>query len=244
MAAEYQQHEDPSGVIGIGAGPQVISTSGVVDVIMGPLLNYRRTSNQQAGQPVWHGSVLIVTTPGQQNPNEAQPNPQLVLSPAGPVDRNIGDVRFSVDARTFHGEKLYEDSKRAFWRFRIDAPMQPFESRWRYDIQNLKYTDTQKEEKPQNFVVPSITQSMRIMFHSCNGFSVGTDMDVWCGPVLWNDVLRMHDQRPFHVMIGGGDENSPSVSKCVPTVMNTITITTLDGTATHPFLRPTAKSLR
>ncbi|CAN9105922.1 hypothetical protein CC77DRAFT_117894 [Alternaria alternata] len=206
MAAEYQQHEDPSGVIGIGAGPQVISTSGVVDVIMGPLLNYRRTSNQQAGQPVWHGSVLIVTTPGQQNPNEAQPNPQLVLSPAGPVDRNIGDVRFSVDARTFHGEKLYEDSKRAFWRFRIDAPMQPFESRWRYDIQNLKYTDTQKEEKPQNFVVPSITQSMRIMFHSCNGFSVGTDMDVWCGPVLWNDVLRMHDQRPFHVMIGGGDQ--------------------------------------
>ncbi|KAI4913873.1 hypothetical protein J4E90_005593 [Alternaria incomplexa] len=206
MAAEYQQHEDPSGVTGIGAGPQVISTSGAVDVIMGPLLNYRRTSNQQAGQPVWHGSVLIVATPGQQNPNEAQPNPQLTLFPAGAVDKNMGDVRFSVEARDFHGEKLYEDSKRAFWRFRIDAPMQPFESRWRYEIQNLRYTDTMKEEKPQNFVVPSITQSMRIMFHSCNGFSVGTDMDVWSGPVLWNDVLRMHEQRPFHVMLGGGDQ--------------------------------------
>jgi hypothetical protein len=47
---------------------------------------------------------------------------------------------------------------------------------------------------------------MRIMFHSCNGFSVGTDVDAWSGPALWNDVLRMHEQRPFHVMIGGGDQ--------------------------------------
>ncbi len=26
------------------------------------------------------------------------------------------------------------------------------------------------------------------------------------GPALWNDVLRVHAQRPFHVMIGGGDQ--------------------------------------
>jgi len=118
----------------------------------------------------------------------------------------MGDVRFSVAERTFHGQKLYEDPKKAFWRFIIEAPMQPFESRWNYDIQGLKYVEGSKEEKPQTFVIPSISQSMRIMFHSCNGFSVGTDMDVWQGPVLWNDVLRMHEQRPFHVMIGGGDQ--------------------------------------
>jgi len=47
---------------------------------------------------------------------------------------------------------------------------------------------------------------MRIMFHSCNGFSVGTDEDFWSGPALWNDVLRTHEQRPFHVMVGGGDQ--------------------------------------
>ncbi|KAA8627566.1 hypothetical protein PtrSN002B_003865 [Pyrenophora tritici-repentis] len=207
MATEYlPSHEDPSGVTGIGQGPQVVSTSGVLDVIMGPLLNYRRTSNQQTGQPVWHGSVLIVTTPGQQDANAVYSNPQLVLSPAGAVDRSIGHVRFSVAERTFHGQKLYEDSKKAFWRFIIEAPMQPFESRWSYDIQGLKYVEGSKEEKPQVFVIPSISQSMRIMFHSCNGFSVGTDMDIWQGPVLWNDVLRMHEQRPFHVMIGGGDQ--------------------------------------
>jgi hypothetical protein len=61
-------------------------------------------------------------------------------------------------------------------------------------------------EKPARFYVPSKHESFRIMFHSCNGFSVGTDMDTWKGPSLWNDVLRMQAQQPFHVMIGGGDQ--------------------------------------
>ncbi|CAO2654987.1 Nn.00g117200.m01.CDS01 [Neocucurbitaria sp. VM-36] len=196
---EQPRHEDSSGAVGVGPGPQVISTSDGLDVIMGPLLNYRRTSNQQTGQPIWHGSVLIVTTPGQQNP-------QLVLSPAGAFDPNVGNASFSVDSRSFHGEKLYEDPKKAFWRFVIEVPFQQFESRWRYDIQGLVYVDHKKAEKPQIFAIPSISQSMRIMFHSCNGFSVGTDVDAWSGPALWNDVLRMHEQRPFHVMIGGGDQ--------------------------------------
>ena len=47
---------------------------------------------------------------------------------------------------------------------------------------------------------------MSIMFHSCNGFSVGTDEEAWCGPALWNDVLRRHEENPIHVMIGGGDQ--------------------------------------
>lgn len=199
MAAQFNTHEDPSGTVGIGQGPQVLSTSDTLDVIAGPLLNYRRTSNQQTGQPIWHGSILIVTTPGQEIP-------RLVLSPAGAIDPNFGNARYSVDGRTFSGEKLYEDSKRAFWRFIVDVPFQQFESRWSYDIQGLKYINQEKMSKPQNFVIPSITQSMRIMFHSCNGFSVGTDVDAWSGPALWNDVLRMHEQRPFHVMLGGGDQ--------------------------------------
>ena len=31
-------------------------------------------------------------------------------------------------------------------------------------------------------------------------------MNVWKGPNLWKDVLRVHKQKPFHVMIGGGDQ--------------------------------------
>lgn len=44
------------------------------------------------------------------------------------------------------------------------------------------------------------------MFHSCNGFSVGTDEEAWSGPALWNDVMRRHAEVPFHVMLGGGDQ--------------------------------------
>ncbi|EHK99489.1 hypothetical protein M7I_4647 [Glarea lozoyensis 74030] len=44
------------------------------------------------------------------------------------------------------------------------------------------------------------------MFHSCNGFSVGTDEEAYSGACLWNDVGRVHAKTPFHVMLGGGDQ--------------------------------------
>ena len=48
---------------------------------------------------------------------------------------------------------------------------------------------------------------MNIMFHSCNGFSLPVDPDMFSGPdPLWRDVLNTHQTRPFHVMIGGGDQ--------------------------------------
>ncbi len=201
MNGQQNIHQDVSGAMGIGQAPQiqVASTSSGPSVILGPLLNYRRTSNQETGQPIWHGSILIVTTPGHQNP-------QLDLSPSGAVDTNLANAAFTIGSRTFVGERLYEDPGKAFWRFVIDIPFQQFESRWSYQIHGMSYADQKSTAKPQVFVVPAISQSMRIMFHSCNGFSVGTDVDAWSGPALWNDVLRMHNQRPFHVMIGGGDQ--------------------------------------
>lgn len=51
-----------------------------------------------------------------------------------------------------------------------------------------------------------IARETPVMFHSCNGFSVGTDEDAWSGPALWNDVMRRHAEVPFHVMLGGGDQ--------------------------------------
>ncbi|KAF2248873.1 hypothetical protein BU26DRAFT_308206 [Trematosphaeria pertusa] len=201
MAASIESpHTDPSGATGIGAGPQVLSTSNKLEVICGPLLNYRRMSNERSGSPTWHGSVLVVTTPGQQHP-------ELTLSLAGAIDATARNAAFTrAESRRFAGEKLYEDSDKAFWRFTIDLPFQEFESRWEYKINGLTYVDEKETGMPQTFAVPSVAQSMRILFHSCNGFSVGTDMETWQGPSLWNDVLRMHAQKPFHVMIGGGDQ--------------------------------------
>lgn len=189
-----EPHTDPSGVEGIGNGPQVVSTSRGLECLVGPLLNYRHMENGQ-----WHGSVLIVTTPGQQDP-------QLTLTCVGAVGPSQEKTVTETGTRTVGAEKLYEDTAKGFWRFKLDVPFQQFEARWQYEIQGMTYVDNTKTSRPQVFVVPSASQSMRILFHSCNGFSVGTDVDAWSGPALWNDVIRMHDQKPFHVMLGGGDQ--------------------------------------
>lgn len=107
--------------------------------------------------------------------------------------------------REISGTKLYSDERNTFWRFDVHVPMQDKEIELSYYIPGIHYSSG-KEASRYSFFVPAITDSMRIMFHSCNGFSVGTDEAAWSGPCLWNDVLRVHKKKPFHVMLGGGDQ--------------------------------------
>ncbi|KAI6855414.1 hypothetical protein KC338_g8098 [Hortaea werneckii] len=203
VPAEATQQHVPRQEYGVGPGPQVQSTTDRVEVLCGPLLNYRRMGKGEvSGTPDWIGSVLIVTTPGQQ-PGE------LLLSYAGVVGAGAGGhVERPEKNRTFKGVKLYEDPSKGFWRFEIEVPFQEHESAWTYNIPNMVSAKGDKAhlEKPKRFAIPSKHESMRVMFHSCNGFSVGTDEDAWSGCALWNDVLRVHEEQPFHVMIGGGDQ--------------------------------------
>ncbi|KAF2207483.1 hypothetical protein CERZMDRAFT_107783 [Cercospora zeae-maydis SCOH1-5] len=196
---EVPRHEN-----GIGHGPQVRSTTEGLEVVCGPLINYKHMSNEHTDQPQWHGSVLIVTTPGQ------QPGPLALRCTGawtGGAAATNGATAPGGQDRAFSAERLYEDPTRCFWRYLIDVPFQEEEATWAYSIPDIvSATDKSPITKPMRFVVPSKHESMRIMFHSCNGFSVGTDMNTWTGPVLWNDVLRVHNEQPLHVMIGGGDQ--------------------------------------
>lgn len=180
------------GVAGFGSGPAIRTRAKEVQLFCGPLLNYRRMSRED-GQSRWHGSVLIVISPG-------APQPRLLVRCSGGIG-TTNRPRGPSDPIYAAGEKLYEDPKKAFWRFLIRVPIQEFEAKWEYSIPTFSFGSTS-----QTFVVPAQTQSMRIMFHSCNGFSVGTDTEAWSGPALWNDVNGMHAAVPFHVMIGGGDQ--------------------------------------
>lgn len=196
---------------GYGSEPQAGNTNSYLEVICGPLLNYKHM-NVESSSSTWHGSVLIVTTP-------TQKQPVLRLRQTGPVSHGSNGVytnghtnghanghASSSQGNTFYGIKLYEDPNKAFWRFSISVPLEVYEARWEYVIPDFQYVDGAEVKAPWDFVVPSVSESMRIMFHSCNGFSVGTDTDSWAGPALWNDVLRVHAVRPFHVMVGGGDQ--------------------------------------
>ena len=190
-------------VDGSGLGPQVVSTTPNLELVCGPLLNYRRMSDEHTQNPVWHGSVLIVTTPGQ------RPD-QLSLRCTGPLsDSGMSNGQPASLERSFQAIKLYEDPRRAFFNYEIDVPFQEVEAVWEYHIPRMVAAGGLYKGNPNKttrFVVASKQQSFRIMFHSCNGFSVGTDEDAWSGPALWQDVMRVHAQAPFHVMIGGGDQ--------------------------------------
>ena len=112
----------------------------------------------------------------------------------------------SSEWRTAEVMKLFSDPRKTFWRFDLTLPLGPREVRWEYELLETHFASGSSSSRTPSFVVPATSESMRIMFHSCNGFSVGTDEDDWSGCVLWSDVLRMHAQKPIHVMLGGGDQ--------------------------------------
>lgn len=176
------------------------------EVRCGPLLNYRRMEGN-----TWWGSVLIVVRGGgSAQASVFEPVLHLSKHSSQPHAMSNGDHRVQQVNATSHetkinGVKLYSDPRNTFWRFTIGVEMEQSEVHWAYKIPGLRFPNTKKTDE-QSFYVPAITESMRIMFHSCNGFSVGTDEDAWSGACLWNDVMRKHQDAPFHVMLGGGDQ--------------------------------------
>lgn len=128
--------------------------------------------SEETNQVVWHGSVLLVTKPGQRTP-------YLELRPLGAWN---GTSRGANEpAQRLDGLKLYSDPDKTFWRFTLRVPLTETEAKWQYTIPNINFLTDVSKEPSREFVVPASTDSMRIMFHSCNGFSVGTDLDFWTG---------------------------------------------------------------
>ncbi|KAG9242756.1 hypothetical protein BJ878DRAFT_513928 [Calycina marina] len=207
---------------------------GVLEVKCGPLLNYRRMEHDVwfgSVLIVTKGGGIFDRPPPvlliQAKPAGIKPQNGLgELGTNGVRDEAYGEVN-GVDYSSFedpshHGDinrsstpsteetkiiaiKLYSDPVNTFWRFDLEVPMQEIEIMCEYAIPGLNFSQTTKSDK-NNFYIPAIDDSMRIMFHSCNGFSVGTDEEAWSGAALWNDVQRVHKVTPFHVMLGGGDQ--------------------------------------
>ncbi|KAL2444515.1 hypothetical protein ABEF95_016960 [Exophiala dermatitidis] len=98
------------------------------------------------------------------------------------------------------GARLYADPDRdvTFWRFNLEVELGENQQHIGYRI---------NRGASVGFWVPGRGETMNIMFHSCNGFSLSVNPNNFSGPdPMWRDVLNMHQTRPFHVMIGGGDQ--------------------------------------
>ena len=55
--------------------------------------------------------------------------------------------------------------------------------------------------------------SYSTLLPKCNGFSAGVNADDFRGPgfqsvydPVWVDLLSKHKERPFHALVGGGDQ--------------------------------------
>ncbi|KAF2132624.1 hypothetical protein P153DRAFT_393595 [Dothidotthia symphoricarpi CBS 119687] len=100
--------------------------------------------------------------------------------------------------REVPGVRLHAERGVTFWRFNLEVELGSSETRIAYRINSGPAT---------GFWVPAKGESMNIMFHSCNGFSFSVETNEFCGPdPMWRDVLNNHSSRPFHVMLGGGDQ--------------------------------------
>lgn len=176
-------------------------------IVCGPLLNYRRME-----EGTWVGSVLVVTEGGGATQQHV---PTLKLARVGPRQQQQQQQGMTAGGATIvasHGETsvqglcLYSDARNTFWRFDLVVAVERSETEWAYTLPDLRLGSKTNQPHRNAFFVPAASESMRIMFHSCNGFSVGTDEAAWSGPALWHDVMRKHRETPFHVMLGGGDQ--------------------------------------
>ncbi|KAJ5082745.1 hypothetical protein N7532_011788 [Penicillium argentinense] len=134
------------------------------------------------------------------SPSQIDYNPEGSKQPI-PANRiNSVDGETAGLYRDIPGVRIYADSARdvTFWRFNLEVELTPTQQRIAYRINH---------GPALGFWVPAEGQPMNMMFHSGNGFGPSVDSNRFCGPdPLWRDILNEHQTRPFHVMIGGGDQ--------------------------------------
>ncbi|KAF8652731.1 hypothetical protein AX16_004230 [Volvariella volvacea WC 439] len=130
------------------------------------------------------------------------------LSPSASLDNRAVPKGPRAQSRVVNGEELWVYQSYSgiftFWRFLIEVPLADREMAVQYSINNGQQLE---------FFVPGRRQNLRWAAHSCNGFSAGVNPDDFRGPgfrsgydPLWVDLLNKHAEKPFHVMVGGGDQ--------------------------------------
>jgi hypothetical protein len=93
---------------------------------------------------------------------------------------------------------LHNERGVTFWKWNLEIELSDRQVRFAYRI---------NRGPAIGFWVPARGETMNMMFHSCNGFSLSVNANEFSGPdPLWRDVMNTHQTRPFHVMLGGGDQ--------------------------------------
>lgn len=103
-----------------------------------------------------------------------------------------------------------------FWRFLLEVPMAHAQTFCTYQLapghvapKPDQRPDSVDPTQPYTFTVPGAQQNFHWAAYSCNGFSLSVNPDDFNGPSpLWEDLLRKHEENPFHICNGGGDQSA------------------------------------
>jgi len=176
-----------------------------LQLMCGPLLAYYTVKND-----IWYGAVMIVTRDAGSNLS-TPPTLSLSFHPYTPPTPDLPrlaepEVQL-LEPTKIKSERIHQyhshDDTFSFYRFMLEVPLQRIEMVVSYGLNGGEGIE---------FVVPKLGQNLRWAAHSCNGFSSGVNPDEFKGDYesgydpVWEDMILRHQQRPFHCMVGGGDQ--------------------------------------
>lgn len=182
----------------------IITTDDMSDYSPQPVIRLFFQSESDIAETNKRTTVVTTTEPGPGRPTRDLPR-EIGASHGEHLLRNVRAIQKVKDGeklgkyRELEATKLHAERGVTFWRFIIEVELSDQQTRIAYRINHGPSIA---------FWVPARGDTMNIMFHSCNGFSLSVNPDDFCGPdPLWRDVLREHQKKPFHVMLGGGDQS-------------------------------------
>ncbi|KAF9931996.1 hypothetical protein FBU30_009175 [Linnemannia zychae] len=153
----------------------------------GPVLRYQDIKVEKRR---WYGSALIVT--------ERRDPPRLVIR--DPTKSQVG-YAYPRLLDSWEGNRFY----------RYDITLSLLSHREKNITYWFETEHGQHVSSPQkwNFFVPALDEGFNWAFYSCNGFTSDVEdpeTNFHGANPLWDDLLSAHDTKPFHTMIGGGDQ--------------------------------------
>lgn len=181
-----------------------------INLCAGPILRFTGlTPDLQK----WRGSVLIAVVDADSNYSQLQNQRAPMLFYRITESGNTASPGTQLATGSVDSQLLISEFGVSLFRFPLDLFVHPTsEVLVEYNVNNFAGSG--------QFYIPAQTQTMNMVFHSCNGFSLGADPDEYKSD-LWQDVLRHHrnnQNKHFHVMFGGGDQiyNDAVKEKCPP----------------------------
>ncbi|WVR08312.1 hypothetical protein IAU60_005365 [Kwoniella sp. DSM 27419] len=176
-----------------------------LQLMCGPLLAYYTVEDN-----IWQGAAMVVV---RDDGSVLSPIPSIKLTfhpytaPSHEKPSLHDDSVHLLESQTITAHRIHSyasrDGNMSFLRFMIEIPLQQTQMTVRYRLNGGAEMD---------FVVPPVNTNMRWAAHSCNGFSSGVNPDEFKGShpsgydPVWEDLLLKHHEKPFHCMVGGGDQ--------------------------------------